>query len=225
MPFVEVPEEVRWRIVSDDNAAGDPSAVLSRDELARLASFGHPDRRRGFEFGRIAARSLLAELLGVAPVDVPLVVARDDGLVVEGHPVHVSISHAGHGPSAQSIAVIAARPIGVDLEEIVPRREDLYRRILHTDEYGMLELLNLPHNEAQILLWSLKEAVLKGLRTGFRRSAQSVHLDDISDGTGHAHVGDGPPWNLRFARLEGFWATLAYLDQKTAGPSVLESVS
>ncbi|MCH7637985.1 MAG: 4'-phosphopantetheinyl transferase superfamily protein [Bacteroidetes bacterium] len=212
MLFLEVPQDIKWRVVSADSAVDDPSAVLSPDELARMESFGHADRRRGFAFGRIAARSLLAERLDVAPVDVPLAVASDDGLFVEGHPIHVSISHAGHAAHGQSIAVIADRPIGVDLEEIVPRRDDLYRRILHPDEYSLLETLGLDHNEAQILLWSLKEAVLKGLRTGFRRSAQTVRLDDLSDGKGHAHMDDGPSWNLRYTRREDFWITLAFLD-------------
>ena len=212
MLFLEVPQDIKWRVVSADSAADDPSVALPRDELARMETFGHADRRRGFAFGRMAARSLLAERLDVAPVDVPLVVASDGGVVVEGHSIHVSISHAGHGDGAQSIALIADRPIGVDLEEIVPRRDDLYRRILHPDEYGLLKTLGLGHNDATVLLWSLKESVLKGLRTGFRRSAQTVRLDDLSDGTGHAHMDDGPSWNLRYTRLEGFWATLAFLD-------------
>ncbi len=212
MLFLEVPKDVRWRVVPAEGVVDDPSVVLSRDELARMESFGYLDRRRGFAFGRIAARCLLAERLDIAPVEVPLAVASDGGVVVEGHPIHVSISHAGHGASAQSIAVIAERPIGVDLEEIVPRRDDLYRRILHPDEYGLLETLGLGHNEATVLLFSLKEAVLKGLRTGFRRSAQSVRLDDLSDGTGHAHLDDGPSWNLRYTCREGFWITLAFLD-------------
>jgi phosphopantetheinyl transferase len=212
MMFLDVPQDVRWRVVSAESATDDPSVVLSPDELARMESFGHPDRRRGFAFGRMAARGLLAEWLGVSPDNVPLAVASDGGVVVDGHLIHVSISHAGHGPSAQSIAVIAERPIGVDLEEIVPRRDDLYRRILHPDEYGLLQTLGLNHNEATVLLWSLKESVLKGLRTGFRRSAQTVRLDDLSDGMGHAHMDDGPSWNLRYTRREGFWITLAFLD-------------
>ncbi len=213
MPFVEVPPDVVWRVVSDEAMSANPCEILSRGEIVRMESFGYPDRRREFAFGRIAARCLLAEKLGVLPKEMPLAIASDDGLIVEGHPIHVSISHAGHGPSLRSIAVIADRRIGVDLEEIVPRRADLYQRILHPDEYGLMESLGLEHNDAQVLLWSLKEAVLKGLRTGFRRSPKTVHLDDLSEGTGHAHMDDGPSWNLRYARSDGFWATLAFLDQ------------
>ncbi len=210
--FVEVPPDIAWRMVSESTVVDDPSEILSESERERLDSYSFLDRRRRFVFGRIAARGLLAERLGVSPNEVPLSVASDDALEVDGHALFVSISHAGHGPSARSIALIATRPIGVDLEEIVPRREDLYRRILHSDEYGLLESMDLPHNDAQLLLWSLKEAVLKGLRTGFRRSAQTVHLDDLSNGTGHAHMDDGPSWNLRYARVDGFWTSLAFLD-------------
>lgn len=191
---------------------GDPRRMLTPTEQERLDSYSYPDRRRGFVFGRIAARGLLAERLGVLPNEVPLSVSSDDALDVDGHTLFVSISHAGRGPTTRSIAAIAERPMGVDLEEIVSRRDDLYRRILHPNEYGLLVSLDLPHNEAQLLLWSLKEAVLKGLRTGFRRSAQSVQLDDLLDGKGHAHLHDGPSWNLRYTRLDGFWASIAFLD-------------
>ncbi len=212
MPFVEVPTDVAWQFGLVEELPDDLSAVLSVQELDRMESFGYPGRRRGFALGRMTARSVLATRLRIQPLDVPLVVAEDDGLVVDGHALHVSISHAGRGDYARSIAAIAERPVGVDLEEIVPRRPDLYRRILHTNEYGLLESLGLPHNDAQLLLWSLKESVLKGLRTGFRRSAQTVYLDDLSDGSGHAHVGDGPSWALRYGRMDDFWATLAFLD-------------
>lgn len=212
MTFVDVPSDLAWCTMSTGSIEGDPVSFLTTSEEVRLDSFAHEDRRVRFALGRMAARGLLADRLGITPLDVPLTIAQDDALDVAGHAVQVSVSHGGRGPTARSIALIGDRPLGVDLEEIVPRREDLYRRILHTNEYGLLESLDLPHNEAQLLLWSLKEAVLKGLRTGFRRPAKTVHLDDLAGGKGHAHMDDGPSWNLRYARDDGFWITLAFLD-------------
>jgi 4'-phosphopantetheinyl transferase len=191
--------------------AGDaaPLDALTPEERARLASFGLGDRRLGFALGRTAARGLLAERLGCPPRAVPLALAASGAPVVEGHPLYVSISHAGRGPETLAAAAVAERPLGLDLEWIRPLRPDLYRRILAPDEWALLEVLPLGHDAAQALLWTLKEAVLKGLQTGFRRSPRSVHLHTLADGRAEADAGDGSRWALHYGRHGGFWIAVA----------------
>ncbi|MEM8557694.1 MAG: 4'-phosphopantetheinyl transferase, partial [Bacteroidota bacterium] len=122
--------------------------MITEAEAARHASFGHPTRRVLFALGRTAARTLLAERLGVDPLDVPLVVADDGAPEVAGHPVEVSLSHT-LTPDETPIALAAVGdvPLGVDIEALKPRRPDLYRFLLHPEEYRLLHLLTDRHSE------------------------------------------------------------------------------
>lgn len=203
-----LPDDVGLRFAAPSTGAAPPD-VLSRAERERLATFGHPDRRLGFVLGRTAARELLAERLGCAPADVPLVVAPSGAPVVAGDDLHVSIAHAGRGAESLAAAAVAPRRLGLDLERIQPRRADLYQRILRPEEYALLDRLPLDHDAAQTLLWSLKEAVLKGLHTGLRRSTRSIHLVSLGDGRAQADAGDGSHWALHYGRRGGCWVSVA----------------
>jgi len=209
---LDLPDDVALRFAVPDARGAAPLDALSPAERARLATFAHPDRRLGFALGRTAARRLLAERLGCPPEAVPLALAASGAPVVSGHPLHVSIAHAGRGADTLAAAVAAARPVGLDLERITPRRPDLYRRILRPDEHALLDALPLGHDEAQTLLWSLKEAVLKGLHTGLRRAARTVHLQDVRDGAAVADAGEGSVWVLRYGRRGAFWVVVALAD-------------
>lgn len=182
-------------------------ALLSAEERARMATFLHAGRRRSFALGRAAARTLLAEQLGVAPAQVPLCVADDGGVDVDGAAIRVSIAHSGE----HAVAAVAPRPVGIDLEHIAPRHENLSRFLLHPDEYAAFDALPLDHTRSVILCWTLKEATLKALRTGFRRSPKKLRLAiDLPAQAAHVHLLDRPPMHLRFEEREGFYLAVAF---------------
>ena len=185
--------------------------ALSAEEAARLRGFSHPDRRRSFVLGRLAARELLAERLGLAPRDVPLVVAPSGALRVEGHPLHVSLSHAGRGAEVHAVAAVAARPVGVDLERAVERHPQLLARLLGPEEAAVPGLLPVAPVDTAALVWTLKEAVLKGCEGGFRLGGRSVVLIPQGEGAAVARVGP-EAWEVRYARAGGFWLAVAWRD-------------
>jgi 4'-phosphopantetheinyl transferase len=209
-PFRDLPDGITLRYATAVDEALPSVIALTAKERERLATFGRVDRQRSFILGRTAARTLLAERLGCDPAAVPLVIIADGALDVPNHPLRVSIAHTGTGADTLALAGIAEQPVGVDLERIVPRLPDLYRRILHSEEYPLLDTLGLDHDAAQVLLWSLKEAVLKGLQTGFQRAAQSVRLSEVHDGCARADTGDDSLWTLRYARRNDVWITVAW---------------
>ena len=205
---MQLPSDVTYRLLRYDPAA-EPSwrALLSPEEQAQLEGFRLAKRRREFTLGRVAARTLLAERLGVAPGEVPLRVAEGGALEVAGCPQAVSIAHAG----GQAVAAVAARRVGVDLERIRPRHPELPRFLLHADEYAPFERLPLDRARATILYWTLKEAMLKGLGTGFRLSPKKLRLCvDLEGGRAEAEVEGGTPWQLRFEERGGFYLAVAY---------------
>ena len=184
-------------------------AVLTPDEAARHAAFGHADRRLGFVLGRTAARGLLAERLGCAPEAVPLVVAAGGAPDVPRSDVWVSIAHTGRGEAVRGGAAIADRKVGLDLELVRPRRPDLWRRLLRPDEDGVLDAVGGPSDSGQTALWTLKEAVLKARGTGFRAGARSVRLVGLDDGDGEAVDDDGGRWRVRYERRGDLWVAVA----------------
>jgi len=180
-----------------------------------MASFGARSRRREFLMGRAAARCLLAERLGVAPAAVPLRRAADEGVDVEASDWCVSIAHSGR----QALAGAARQPMGVDLEQIQPRDPDVARFLLHPTERDLLDTLPYPPNEALILCWALKEAVLKARRTGFRTSPKTLRLRvEAEEGTATGTM-PGEAWRLWFARVAGCWAAVAGPSIAKSGPS------
>lgn len=197
---------IRWMTYDPAGAAGWED-WLSPEERQRVDGFSLPKRRREFVLGRAAARTLLAEHLDVAPPDVPLRVADDGAVEVVGLDLAVSITHSGQ----HSVAAIAPRPVGVDLERIVPRHPDLPRFLLHPDEHAAFEKLPLDLDRSTILYWTLKEAALKALRTGFRLSPKKLRLDvDLAAQTSRVHVADGSSLHAHFEERHGFLCAVAY---------------
>lgn len=208
---MELPSDITLRFAARERDAALPVEGLSVGEREQVASFGSEKRRREYALGRIVARDLLAERLEVARSAVPLRVADDGAPEAVGTALHVSISHVA--TETQTFAVAAAAPcrLGVDLELIRPRHPDLYRFLLAPEDYGVLDTLPQGHDEAQVLIWTLKEAVLKGLRTGFRLSPKKVRLVfGVGERCAEAHVGE-TTWALRYERREGCFLALAYL--------------
>ena len=190
--------------------AADP-AVLSADERVQHDAFATADRRRAFVLGRTAARHLLARATGAAAARVELTVGDDGAPRTPGRAV--SIAHTGRGADLVAVAAVAGTPVGVDVERVGPRRADLWQRLLTPGEHAVLDHLGGPTDSAQTLLWALKEAVLKGQRTGFRAGARSVVLT-LGETPGRVRaVSDvSGGWEIAYARLGAAWLAAAWQD-------------
>ncbi len=210
LDWVGLPADLSLGLVGGSPYKEPATGALSRDEFERLASFSHPDRRRSFVLGRIAARGLLADRLGVAPETVPLHVETSGALAVAARGVYVSLSHAGRGDGVLAAAAVGARPVGVDLEAAQPRHPKLLDRLLTPAEAGVDVRLQVGAADAASLVWTLKEAVLKGLGVGLRRGAHSVVLTDVQPGYARAEVGEPTAWAVRYERVGTFWLAVAW---------------
>lgn len=182
-------------------------ALLPPEEQERLYAFAYAKRQREFLLGRVAARQLLAERLGVSPREVPLRVASDGAVEVEGSRYAVSIAHS----EEHAVAVIAERAVGVDLEQITSRRSGLERMLLHPDEQDLFERLPFDKTRGVILCWTLKEAVLKAMRTGLRCWPNRLRLKvDPAEQSARLWMDGGPVWQARFEEWDGNYLAVAY---------------
>lgn len=208
---MNLPDDIALRIAVRDAAAPLALGALPQGERDRIEGFGSEKRRREFALGRATARALLADHLAVAALDVPLRVATDGAPELDGGSLHLSIAHAATPERTFAVAAVAPRPVGVDLELIRPRRPDLYRFVLHPDEYGLLETLPHDHDAAQVLVWTLKEAALKAMRTGFRTSPKKLRLSiESTERTAAVQVEEGGKWALRYEERNGCFIAVAF---------------
>ena len=206
--MLELPPDVdlRWAVAGND-AHKEHYHLLSNPERERYAEIRHPKTQLHFLLGRVALRLLLEQRLGIPAAEVPLVVAADGGVEVAASTLRVSIAHAGN----RAVAVARSGLVGVDLEPIRARSPALVGFMLHPSEWDAYAALPLDATHRLILYWTLKEAVLKALRTGLRRSPKQVRLVvDVSAGAGQALLEDHSPITLRFMEHEGYYVSVAY---------------
>jgi 4'-phosphopantetheinyl transferase len=211
---MRLPDDVILRVSACPATGPAPPAPLTDDERARLATFGSEKRRMAFVLGRATVRELLAERLGVVATSVPLMVATDGALEIGGG-LRVSLAHTATEREAVAAAVAGSRPVGVDVEALRPRRPDLYRFLLHPDEYGLLDALPHEPEVGQVVLWAVKEAVLKAQRTGFRCSPKQLRVE-LADGGHHAvvRVESGEVWEVRIAERHGCAVAVAFKEPR-----------
>ena len=173
----------------------DWATLISPAEALRRETFGHEERRIGFTLGRIAIRRLLARDLDYPPERIPIRILPDGRLEVPGIDLRLSLAHSGR----RAIAAKSSRPVGVDLELVKPRPDDLLDYILNDDERPHIDRLEMDDLHRLYVCWTLKEAVLKASGTGLRRSPHKVHLriDQVRADHGLAAVVD--PFDRSFS--------------------------
>ena len=202
-------------------------ALLDDDERARRRRFLSVRARREFALCRAALRVSLSERLGCARRELSFdrlehgkPVAR-----VAGRPVETgfNVSHSGrHG----LIAIGGQGCLGVDLEERVPERDlvgigglvygPAERRLLGTA--AGRERVHLFYR-----LWSMKEALIKALGTGFSLSPTGFQvpapmLRGARSGLFRFPHLPSQSWRLLDLGESRFAAALAYRLPSTSGP-------
>ncbi len=187
--------------------------MLSAEEQVRLETFAHHSRRTSFVLGRAAARLLAADRLRLPIDDVELQVSPGGAVDVADADLFLSISHSRD----MAAVAIAERAVGVDVEFMRAPHPKLHERILSPRERKMVESLPVPFDQGTLLVWTLKEAVVKALRSGLRRPMRSVELDiDFDDRRAYVQDLDGD-WEALFAMIDGYLLSLAYrVDEEEA---------
>ncbi len=195
---------------------------LRVEEIARWNRISHERTSRHFAFTRAALRATLCERLGCQNKDLEFHFHghAKPFAVVQGRvaPVSFNLSHGGdHG----LIAVSDRGQLGVDVEV---RTHDRNTRRLAGGVFGPNELRAFREaGEAErdalfYRLWTLKEALIKALGSGFSVGAQSFEvpsqmLEGATEGTfGFPHEAHeaSARWRLVDLGEERFAAALAY---------------
>jgi 4'-phosphopantetheinyl transferase len=186
---------------------------LSPREAARLAGMRFEKRRSEFRLGRFTAKRALALALGRDPEPAALAAFEignaADGApepCLDGEPAPLAISMSDRADQAVCLVGPPALALGIDLELVEPRSDGFVADFLTPAEQARVAAAEEEAGRALAanLIWSAKEAALKVLRTGLRRSTPSVEVE-LSAGF------DGADWSPLWIRLReggelpGWW--------------------
>ena len=160
-----------WRASStvDEKQFGDLAQILSSDEKKRAAAFKFDLDRRRFVVAHGSLRLLLAAYLQMEPADVAMVpdAHGKPGLVDQsGSSIRFNLSHAGE---MILCAFCAGREVGVDVEKIRPRMDELAiaRQVFIPREVSQLEALQGDERTSAFFSsWTRMEALAKASGRG-----------------------------------------------------------
>ena len=155
-------------------------ALLDAEETRRARRFVVDPPRRRFALCRAALRVSLCERLGCRNEQLSFSYLEHGKPVAEVNgkriPIGFNLSHSGgHG----LIAIAAHEPLGIDVEERKPRRsfDGIGRRVYGPEERRLLTKAKGVDKAALFYrLWTLKEALIKALGTGFALSPSTFEV-------------------------------------------------
>ena len=159
-------------------------SALSEAEFARASRFVHEQHRLRFIAGRGRLRAILGSYLGVAPNRLafsynafgkPRLAGRSEP------PLHFNLSHSG--PTAV-LAVSDRYQLGIDIERVLPFRENLAEHFFSEAENEALRAV--PVQEylgAFFRCWTRKEAFVKAHGAGLSLPLESfdVTIDPVGE--------------------------------------------
>lgn len=108
---------------------------------------------------------------------------------------HWSVSHK----PKYVAAVIGQARIGIDIEEIEPRRENIFGYVASDEEWG---LFGGKSWDSLYRCWTAKEAVVKSTGTGLA-GLKSCRVDGVQDDANISLSFEGRPYEVAQMRLDG----------------------
>ncbi|MEJ7758212.1 MAG: 4'-phosphopantetheinyl transferase superfamily protein [Gemmatimonadaceae bacterium] len=171
-------------------------AILSAEEVVRMARFVEPQAARQYAISRGSLRGILSRYLGKPTKDIVFTTTGD------GKPALAAPNSSGfefntsHSGALALIGVTRGRPIGVDVEQVrkIPKAVQLAERFFSGAEYRML--CDLPEEErspAFLSIWVSREgnAKAQGLSVwhGLAKMETSERWTVVSIDLGAGYVG------------------------------------
>ena len=186
-----------------------PSLWLTPSEREVYAAWAPGKRKSEWLAGRLAAKKLLQEEIGVSPLDWQ--VGRDGvAPTVIGHDVPdvaLSLSHSDGWGAATYSDTRTEGSAGIDVQRVRPVHPGLCARVFTHGERRQIAAHFGSENSADgmLLFWALKEAAIKARRQAWGRALQAIEVHLGHPGSGTVHVEGEPAFAAQFVRLDGWW--------------------
>lgn len=210
---------VRWATPVDDTAQY--RALLTATERDRYDAYRRNEDRRRFLTGRVLAKTVVGERLGIAAGDVVFDASCPDcdkqhgPLRLPGSELELSLSHSG---DRVGLALATGARVGLDVESTTRRADDgLLDYALSTTERSAVAALTDGERAREFFrYWTGKEALMKATGRGLRIPLTSLTLSGPGEPP-RLVASDDPaldPGAVRLATLapgDGYDASVAVL--------------
>jgi 4'-phosphopantetheinyl transferase len=162
-------------VALDDRARARALAILRPAERERYRRFRHEADRQMFLVGRVMARAIVGDALGVSPHDWPWREGLRGRPEVDRPDCPLSFNLA-HSAGLVVCALSRLGPVGVDVEHRLrhPLERALVERCCADDEAADVAAHGDNWRDHFLKYWTLKESYLKAVGLGI-----SVHLPDV----------------------------------------------
>jgi phosphopantetheinyl transferase len=195
---------------------------LSGRELAKYQTLSEQSRK-DFLAGRVALKNAFLNYKGISAKSSDKVIINnlDNGqpMIIGEEQVYCSIGHSyGWG-----IGAVATCRIGVDIEKVRPHQKALLRYISSPKEIGLVRNFFGKSTNYITLIWVIKEAVLKGLGTGFGVSPRQVKISRQINQEYFSVEGKGlrpKLWRVWPFRKDNFYISIAYENNYEQKPRI-----
>ena len=190
-----------------ETMCADGIALLSLPEKQHFAGMKHRPMAIRFLLGRLLMRRVLARYLGEEPAALAFRYNANGKPELDGLPAtHLSFN-LSHSASDVVLAVARTSAIGVDIESM--HRADAAHRIsqrfFSKSEMRDLEALGAAAPERALMLWALKESIVKanGDTVWDGLAKISLAIEDRRIEWPSSHKSDGSTWHLAGGAFRG----------------------
>ncbi len=212
LPATLPPGEVHlWCLPDDPACVGsictDGIALLSLPEKQHFADMTHRPMAKRFLQGRLLMRRVLARYLGEEPTALAFRYNANGKPELDGLPATPLSFNLSHSASDVVLAVARTSAIGVDIESM--HRADAAHRIsqrfFSKSEIRDLEALGAEAPERALMLWALKESIVKAngdtVWDGLAKISLAIEGRRIDWPS--SHNSDGSTWRLAGGPFRG----------------------
>ena len=159
------------------------TGVLHSEEKAYYEALKIDRRKASYLLGRIAAKQAVLELVNNKTIDsfsigfgvfyFPVV------KYLQNENIQVSITHCD--TIGIALAYPEEHPLGIDVEKINPKNTETMRSLIVDREYDLISLHFLEISIGSTLIWTIKEALSKVLKTGLTIDFKILEIETLEN--------------------------------------------
>ncbi len=153
---------------------------LNAHERSYFDTLQYEKRIRSFLIGRFTAKQAVAALTGenrVASITIQSGVFTQPIVVPNNRNIQVSITHCDNFGAA--LAFPDVHPMGIDIERISLHKQNVLEQQLTATEIKKIKSLTISYDFGLTLLWTVKEALSKVLKTGLMTPFEVYEISEI----------------------------------------------
>lgn len=187
----------------------DPAHWLTEPEIAVYNAWRSPKRRAEWLAGRLAAKRLVRDTFGPAPLTFAIGREGDAPCILGARlpPLTLSLSHS-HGLGAATLSDGRQEgSAGIDVQRIRSVHPGLCARVFTSGEREQIAGRFGAEDDptGMLLFWALKEAAIKARRIAWGRSLREIEARLTDEGHAAVQMTGEPSLTAAYEEIGGWW--------------------